>query len=123
MSSARPGALGATRSCPHCRTTILESAVICPACRHHLRFATEAARQPNPSFEALRVEGAIRNPGTGEAWEYSMTISIRNEHGEEIVRQIVGVGALEPSEQRTFTVAVEVFTPTEADLPAATRAE
>ena len=41
-------------------------------------------------------------------------ISIRNEKGEEIARQIVGVGALQPEEQRTFTLAVEVFTPTDA---------
>ena len=31
--------------------------------------------------------------------------------GEEVVRQIVGVGALQPNEGRTFTFAVEVFTP------------
>lgn len=40
-----------------------------------------------------------------------MIMSIRNEHGEEVDRQIVGVGALLPSEARTFTLAVEVFTP------------
>jgi hypothetical protein len=111
MSAVRQGTPGATRSCPHCRTTILESAVICPSCRHHLRFASEAERRPTPSFESLRVEGTIRHPAVGEAWEYAMTLSIRNDQGEEITRQIVGVGALLPSEQRTFTLAVEVFTP------------
>ena len=115
MSMARAGTPGTTRSCPHCRTTILESAVICPACRHHLRFATEAAKRPIPSFESLRVEGTIRHPAVGEAWEYAMTLSIRNDRGEEIVRQIVGVGALQPSEERTFTLAVEVFTPDATD--------
>ena len=40
-----------------------------------------------------------------------MIVSIRNERGEEINRQIIGVGALLPSETRTFTLAVEVFTP------------
>ena len=40
-----------------------------------------------------------------------MIVSIRNERGEEINRQIIGVGVLLPSETRTFTLAVEVFTP------------
>ena len=43
---------------------------------------------------------------------------------KEIARQIVGVGALEPGEARTFTFAVEVFTPAamaEAALEAARR--
>jgi hypothetical protein len=47
----------------------------------------------------------------GEAWEYSMMLTIRNERGEEIARQQVGVGALQPAEQRTFTLSVDVFTP------------
>ena len=34
----RVATVGKTRSCPHCRATILESAAVCPACRHHLRF-------------------------------------------------------------------------------------
>ena len=40
-----------------------------------------------------------------------MILSIRNERGEEIDRQIVGVGAIQGSETRTFTLSVEVFTP------------
>ena len=38
-----------------------------------------------------------------------MVLSIRNERGEEITRQVVGVGALKPDEERTFTLAVEMF--------------
>jgi hypothetical protein len=38
-----------------------------------------------------------------------MVLSIRNERGEEVARKIVGVGALQPAEERTFTLAVEVF--------------
>jgi hypothetical protein len=38
-----------------------------------------------------------------------MLLTIRNEQGEEIARQVVGVGALQPDEERTFTLAVEVF--------------
>ena len=43
MSTPRPGTAGATRSCPHCKTVILESASVCPACKHHLRFDEAAA--------------------------------------------------------------------------------
>jgi hypothetical protein len=114
MSTVRQGAPGATRVCPHCRATILESASICPACRHHLRFdpvaAASAAAAPG-SFSPLRVEGTIKHPAVGESWEYSVLLCIRNDRGEEIARQVVGVGALQPAEQRTFSLAVEVFTP------------
>jgi hypothetical protein len=109
MSATRQGAPGATRTCPHCRTTILDSAVVCPACRHHLRFGTGEADQAHASDTPLRVEGTIRHPPTGGAWEYSMLLTIRNERGEEVVRQVVGVGALQPDEERTFTLAVELF--------------
>ena len=111
MSSANQRTTGKTRSCPHCRATILESANICPGCRHHLRSGQSSAESVFPSFTALKVEGTIRQADASQAWEYSMIMSIRNEHGEEVDRQIVGVGALLPSEARTFTLAVEVFTP------------
>ena len=111
MSAIAKGVPGATRTCPHCRTTILESAAVCPACKHHLRFEPGAATRVQPSVSPLRVEGRIRHPEGGEAWEYSVVLSIRNERGEEIARQVVGVGAIGPSEERTFTLAVEVFTP------------
>jgi hypothetical protein len=60
---------------------------------------------------ALNVEGVLRHPPGGEAWEYSMVLTIRNQKGEEIARQVVGVGALLPADERTFTLAVEVFRP------------
>ena len=63
------------------------------------------------TFSPLRVEGSIRHPDAGEAWEYSVVVSIRNERGEELSRQIVGVGALDPGEARTFTFSVDVLTP------------
>ena len=106
----RPGTAGATRICPHCKTTILESASVCPACKHHLRFDPEVAkRTAQATSSALRVEGTIRHPSDGEAWEYSMVLSIRNDRDEEIDRKIVGVGAMHPGEARTFTLTVEVF--------------
>ena len=67
-----------------------------------------------PTFSPLRVEGTIRHPNAGEAWEYAVMVTITNERGVELSRQIVGVGALRPGEQRKFTVAVEAFGPPDA---------
>lgn len=112
MSSPRPGSAGATRSCPHCKTTILESAAVCPACRHHLRYEAGTGIGSSPAQAAatipLRVEGNIRHPQEGGAWEYCVVVSIRNDRGEEIGRQVVGVGALQPDEQRSFVLSVEL---------------
>lgn len=109
MSTLQQRTPGKTRLCPHCRATILESANVCPGCKHHLRSGQSASESVFPSFTALKVEGTIRPPVSGQAIEYSMIMSIRNERGEEVARQIVGVGALSPSESRTFTLAVEAF--------------
>lgn len=117
MSTTRQGAPGATRTCPHCRTTILETASICPACRHHLRFDPGAAQRAVPTLQPLAVEGTLRHPPGGEDWEYSMVLAIRNERGEEISRQVIGVGALGTGEERTFTLAVEVFSRAETPRP------
>jgi hypothetical protein len=74
--------------------------------RFEQRTSTSA---PAPdAVTPLRVEGNIRNPAAGGAWEYSMVLTIRNERGEEIARRLVGVGALHPEEQRTFTLSVEM---------------
>ena len=43
------------------------------------------------------------------AWEYSVVLVIRDNQGIEVTRQVVGVGALQPSEQRSFSLSVEVF--------------
>lgn len=109
MTAPREGTAGATRICPHCRETILESAAVCPACRHHLRFGDAAAPPTSAgAITPLKVEGSIRNPADGGAWEYSMVLTIRNERGEEIARRLVGVGAIQNDEQRTFTLSVEM---------------
>ncbi|MDQ7758855.1 hypothetical protein [Xanthomonas sontii] len=108
MSSPRPGSPGATRTCPHCKATILESASVCPACKHHLRFDSAVLQQSAPSaLVPLRVEGSIRHPADGSAWEYTVLVSIRNGRGEEIKRQLVGVGAMLDGEERSFTLSVE----------------
>ena len=105
MSAVRPGTAGATRPCPHCKTTILESAAVCPACRGHLKFdaaAVDAAQR----FVPLKVEGTINAMDDG-AFEYTMVVVIRNERGQEIGRHVVGVGAVFPGESRSFEVSVE----------------
>ncbi len=109
MSTPRPGTAGATRSCPHCKTTILESASVCPACKHHLRFdeAAVAAKRAAETIVPLRVQGTVRHPPDGAPWEYTVVLTIRNDRGEEIARHVVGVGAMQLSEERTFTLAVE----------------
>ena len=113
MTGPRPGAPGATRVCPHCRQTILESAAVCPACRHHLRFeARKGGDAGGPaSINALRVEGTIEHPTDAEPWEYSVLLSIRNERGEEIARHVANVGVLQADAKRSFTLAVELFKP------------
>ena len=108
MSSVRPGSPGATRACPHCKEIILESATVCPACRHHLRFDADVIASEEPALSPLRIEGSIRQPPDVAAWEYSVVVTIRNDRGEEIARKLIGVGAMAPNEQRTFTLAVEV---------------
>jgi hypothetical protein len=111
--NSRVVAPGKTRVCPHCKTTILESARVCPGCNHHLRFDPNAIveARAQATFSALKVEGAFRNPPGAESWEYSVVVSIRNDRGEEIARKVVGVGALDPRESRTVTLSVDVFAP------------
>ena len=106
MTPLGAGTAGATRTCPHCRETILESAAICPACNHKLRYGGPAGDLAAPAaLTPLKVEGSFRNPDSG-AWEYSLVI--RNERGEEIARRLVGVGAMQPGEQRSFSLSVEM---------------
>src|SRR6516225_5060709 len=104
--ATRAVAAGKTRTCPHCKATILESLSICPGCLHHLRFDQEAAKRQVAAKSALRVEGVIRHPAVEEAWEYFAVISIRNDRGEEVTRQVVSVGALQGTEKRTFSLSV-----------------
>jgi hypothetical protein len=112
MSPVRQqGVPGATRKCPHCRQTILESAKICPACRHHLKFAPGEKAPPAPTVSPLRVEGTIKHPDPAEPWEYSILVSVLDDDGAEIARHVAGVGVLRASERRSFAVAVEVSVP------------
>jgi hypothetical protein len=116
--ASRPVSTGKTRTCPHCKATILESLSICPGCMHHLRFDSEAAKRQVAAAPALRVEGIIRHPPLEQPLEYYVIIAIRNDRGEEVTRQVVNVGALQAGEKRTFTLSVEVLPP---QLPAPTK--
>jgi hypothetical protein len=107
--ASRPVTPGKTRTCPHCKATILESLSICPGCLHHLRFDQEAAKRQVAATSALRVEGVIRHPPLEEPWEYFVVISIRNDRGEEVTRQVVNVGALHSTDKRTFTLSVDMM--------------
>src|SRR5215475_9930993 len=109
--ASRPVSTGKTRTCPHCKATILESLSICPGCMHHLRFDSEAAKRQVAAAPALRVEGIIRHPPLEQPLEYFVIIAIRNDRGEEVTRQVVNVGALQAAEKRTFTLSVEVLPP------------
>jgi len=108
MSVVRPGALGATRTCPHCKATVLQSANICPGCQHHLRFNVGNNAEPQAAgHSAMRLEGTIAHPSRTES-EYCVVISITNEQGEKIARHVVGVGALAAGERHKFTFSVDV---------------
>jgi hypothetical protein len=108
MSTPRPGTPGAIRECPHCKESILESATVCPSCKHHLRFDDGAAALDTSGYTPLNIEGSFRNPADDADWEYSVVVSIRNERGQEIARKLIGVGALGPNEQRTFSLSLEM---------------
>jgi hypothetical protein len=109
---------GATRTCPHCKTTILESASVCPSCRHYLRIDPTEATATAIATTALQVEGTIRHPTEGGAWEYCVVLTIRDDEGNELAHQVVGVGAMHAGEERSFSLAVEVVPTNDTRRPA-----
>ncbi len=109
MSAVRPGTLGATRQCPHCKATVLQSASICPGCQHHLRFNSGSAEPDAKNLSAVRIEGSIHHPMRDEQCEYCVVVSITNERGEKVARQVVGVGALQPGERHKYTFSVDLI--------------
>jgi hypothetical protein len=113
MSSVRRAAPGTARTCPHCKATILDSASTCPVCRHHLRFESALAAE-GAAATSLRIEGTIRQPATVATGEYSIVLTITDGGGKELARQVIGVGALRPDDQRTVSLSIEVFTPSES---------
>ena len=107
--------LGATRNCPHCKTTILQRSTICPACRHTLRFdggkATAQKPAVAPAAEPLRLEATLRQSEYGPGCEYCLVLTVTNDRGEEVTRQVISVGTLKAAESRTFAVWVEAYAP------------
>jgi len=109
MKAGRLSAAGESRSCPHCKATILKSSVSCPLCRHVLKFGSAAADEfSNPTECPLSVEGTINHPGSGEALEYFILMEVRDEYGKLISRQSLGVGAIDKAQKRIFTLRVEM---------------
>jgi hypothetical protein len=111
MSATRSPVAGRTRTCPHCKTTILESSAVCPACRHHLRFGHGGQALPSSETSAFRVEGVIANSNPTGQCEYAVVVVVRDERGQEVARQVVNVGALGPGEKRTCVVSFDVSKP------------
>jgi hypothetical protein len=110
MAVGRPSTLGATRVCPHCKATVLQSAAKCPGCQHHLRFNTVGSAEPQvQAIPAMRIEGSIQHPVRDEQCEYCVVIAISNERGEKIARHVVGVGALQPGEKHKYSFSVELM--------------
>jgi predicted amidophosphoribosyltransferase len=94
-----------TRTCPHCKATILASAAVCPGCKGHLRFdKPRGAPAPKPQW---RVEGSFMAERPNEAMEYCILVSVRDERNEEIARHVVNVGTLQGDAKRTFALIVE----------------
>jgi len=99
---------GESRSCPHCRATILKSAATCPMCRHNLRFVSIGAEpQAKPTTCPLWVEGTLKNTESGGALEYYLLMEIRDEAGKVISRQSLGVGAIPQATKRIFSLRIE----------------
>jgi hypothetical protein len=108
----RRATVGKTRSCPHCRATILESAAVCPACRHHLRFEHRRGEElpQAASHVALKVAGQISRNAAGPG-EYHVVVVIRDAGGAELARKVIGVGGLAAGEERKVELSVEIFDP------------
>ena len=77
MSLIRSGSPGATRVCPHCKATVLESAAVCPGCKHHLRFGgTNHALEAGEGYCALSVDGTIAHTKASEPCEYCVVLDV-----------------------------------------------
>lgn len=99
---------GESRSCPHCKATILKSAATCPMCRHNLRFvAIGAAPRTGPTSCPLWVEGTLKNTSDRDVLEYYVLMEVRDEAGKVISRQSVGVGAIQQAGKRVFSLRIE----------------
>jgi glutaredoxin len=108
MTLVRRGPPGTTRSCPHCRATILDSAARCPQCQKHLRVDPESSTRGQRTTIPFRVEGTIAHDTDDQPAEYQVMLVMHDEKGAEISRQVMAVGAMTPGATRTFTLSVEL---------------
>ena len=107
MKAGQPTA-GESRSCPHCRATILKSAATCPMCRHNLRFVSIGAEPRTKQTSCpLWVEGTLQNANETETLEYYLLMEVRDEAGKVISRQSLGVGAIPQAAKRIFSLRIE----------------
>ena len=100
---------GRTRSCPHCKSTILDSADVCPACHHHLRFGADRRSTRVAAESLFRVEGTVHAPDTADAFEYDVVVALYDEKGIEIAREVVSVGVLRPAASRRCVVSISAY--------------
>ena len=82
----------------------------CPACQRRLRFDTGTAVQA-AVICPLRVEGTIQHPPSETPWEYSVLVQVRDAQGAVVAKHVVGVGAIQPGDTRTFSLQVEMRGP------------
>jgi len=109
MKAGPVAVAGESRVCPHCKATILKSSTSCPLCRHVLRFgAISLLPQSSPTTCPLLVEGTLAHPGDGDAREYFILLEIRDAGGKLLSRESVGVGAMQQSEKRIFSLRIEM---------------
>jgi hypothetical protein len=99
MTDPRASAATKTRCRPHCKATILESASICPACRHYLRFDAAPRSEGGARRSAFRDEGVIANSEPVVRWEYAVVFAIPGGEGAEVARHVVNFGARSPRER------------------------
>jgi uncharacterized protein YbaR (Trm112 family) len=95
----------ATRTCPHCKATILASAAVCPGCKGHLRYdKPKGAPAPKATWQ---IDGTLKAEKPDRVTEYCMVVSVRDESSEEVARHVVNVGSLQGDQKRTFTLTIE----------------
>jgi hypothetical protein len=114
MPLAEPGR---TRSCPHCKSTILESADVCPACHHHLRFGADRRSARTRTETLFRIEGVVRPPDASEPCEYDVVVALYDEKGVELAREVVHVGALRAPASRKCVVSIDAYPSIASPVP------
>jgi hypothetical protein len=60
---------------------------------------------------ALKVSGQFSRPAADGSGEYSVVVVIRDAKGAELARKVVGVGGLQPGDERQIDLTVELYDP------------